>query len=462
MVDLQLQLGIINDSVKAYMTTQTLQEGWLELMDFLKVKCSPTEFQNWLSLIQLIEIREQKLILEVPNVFVQEYFLENYKSDLMTFLPMYKGKLPLEFVIMDRSRDQSIEFVAEDIPIADTVTDNLRHLSYTFEKFIEGPSNQFAKSAAIGAATRPGASYTPLFIHGGVGRGKTHLLWAIRNYLASSPEKYNIHYSTTESFINDLVTSLRNKSLDKLKQYYRSLDIFLVDDIQFLQNRPNFEEEFCNMFESLIHEKKQIVITSDKPPSALQLSERLIARMEWGLVAHIGSPDLETRVAILQAKAEQRGIKLPHSVAFFIAERIFHNVRQLEGAINRLSAYCNLMHLEVTQSVAETTLNEIFQYTTKRSLTVDHILKSVAAMFNVKVSDLCGNNRTRNITLPRQIAMYLAKELISESSLIKLATAFGGKTHSTLLHAWKKIRNEIKHNVILRKQIQLTKQTLDN
>ena len=179
MVDLQLQLGIINDSVKAYMTTQALQEGWLELMDFLKAKCSPTEFQNWLSLIQLIEIREQKLILEVPNVFVQEYFLENYKSDLMTFLPMYKGKLPLEFVIMDRSRDQVIEFAHEEIPIANTVTDNLRHLSYTFEKFIEGPSNQFAKSAAIGAATRPGASYTPLFIHGGVGRGKTHLLWAL-------------------------------------------------------------------------------------------------------------------------------------------------------------------------------------------------------------------------------------------------------------------------------------------
>lgn len=443
------------------MTTQTLQEGWFELIEFLKVKCSPTEFQNWLSLIQLIEVRDQKLILEVPNVFVQEYFLENYKSDLMTFLPMYKGKLPLEFVIMDRSRDQLIELVEENVSIVDDTTDNFRYLGYTFEKFIEGPSNQFAKSAAIGAATRPGANYTPLFIHGGVGRGKTHLLWAIKNYLQSSPSKYNIHYSTTESFINDLVTSLRNKSLDKLKQYYRGLDIFLVDDIQFLQNRPNFEEEFCNMFESLIHEKKQIVITSDKPPSALQLSERLIARMEWGLVAHIGSPDLETRVAILQAKAEQRGIKLPHSVAFFIAERIFHNVRQLEGAINRLSAYCHLMHLEVTQSVAETTLQEIFQYTTKRSLTVDHILKSVATMFNVKVSDLCGNNRTRNIALPRQIAMYLAKELISESSLMKLATAFGGKTHSTLLHAWKKIRNEIEHNVVLRKQIQLTKQTLD-
>ena len=236
----------------------------------------------------------------------------------------------------------------------------LNHL-YTFQNFIEGPSNQFVKSAAFGVASHPGRSYNPLFIHGGVGLGKTHLLHGIGHYILSHNKKLKIGCITTEGFINDLVEHLKSKSLDKMKRYYRTLDILLVDDIQFLQNRANFEEEFCNTFETLINKNKQIVITSDKPPSQLKLSERLIARMEWGLVANIGTPDLETRVAILQHKAEQRGIKIPSRVAFFIAEHIYNNVRQLEGAINRLSAYCRMMHEEVTEKVAEETLSEMFE-----------------------------------------------------------------------------------------------------
>ena len=240
----------------------------------------------------------------------------------------------------------------------------------------------------MGVASRPSKSYNPLFIHGGVGLGKTHLLHAIGHYIREHHKKLRIHCITTEGFINDLVDNLRNKSIDRMKRFYRSLDVLLVDDIQFLQSRLNFEEEFCNTFESLINQSKQIVITSDKPPGQLKLSERMIARMEWGLVANIGIPDLETRVAILQHKAEQKGFRVPQKVAFFIAEHIFNNVRQLEGAINRLGAYCRLMGLDITEETVEKTLSELFQYAPHKKISVENILKSVATIFEVRVSDL--------------------------------------------------------------------------
>jgi chromosomal replication initiator protein len=308
---------------------------------------------------------------------------------------------------------------------------------------------------------RPGKSYNPLFIHGGVGLGKTHLLHAICHYAKQHHKRLKLHCITTEAFINDLVDNLRSKSTDKMKRFYRSLDILLVDDIQFLQSRLNFEEEFCNMFEALINQNKQIVITSDKPPGDLKLSERMIARMEWGLVANVGVPDLETRVAILQHKAEQKGVKLSHRVAFFIAERIFQNVRQLEGALNRLAAYSRMMGIDVTEDVVENTLSELFQKSPHKRISVDQILKNVSVMFGVRVADLRGTSRAKNIAFPRQVAMYLAKEMINES-LIKLATAFGGKTHSTLLHAWKKISNQIGSNDTLRRQIQMARRNLES
>ena len=245
-----------------------------------------------------------------------------------------------------------------------------------------------------------------------------------------------------------------------MKKFYRSLDVLLVDDIQFLQNRLNFEEEICNTFEALINQNKQIIITSDKPPGQLKLSERIIGRMEWGLVANVGIPDLETRVAILQHKAEQKGLRIPHKVAFFIAEHIFNNVRQLEGALNRLNACCRLMGMDITEEVVEKTLSELFQYTPQKKVSVENILKSVAAIFEVRVSDLRGTSRSKDVAFPRQVAMYLAKELINES-LMKLSAAFGGKTHSTLLHAWKKIQGQVQNDEMLRKQIQMARRNLE-
>lgn len=443
------------------MLTKTPKECWEEFIHFVEECCSATEFQNWIAPIKVDPSSETELVLEVPNIFVQEYLLQNFKKHLDNFLPTKaNGGLALSFVLAAPKKQVAPKPV-EQQPIVSEKQEYTLNPLYTFEHFIEGTSNQFVKSAALGIGLRPGKSYNPLFIHGGVGLGKTHLLHAIGHYVKQHHKRLKVHCITTESFINDLVDALRNKSTEKMKRFYRTLDVLLVDDIQFLQSRLNFEEEFCNMFEALINQNKQIVITSDKPPGELKLSERMIARMEWGLVAHVGIPDLETRVAILQHKAEQKGIKISHKVAFFIAERIFNNVRQLEGALNRLAAFSQMMGLDVTEEIVENTLSELFQKSPNKRVSMDNILKSVAIMFGVRVSDLCGSSRAKNIALPRQVAMYLAKELINDS-LMKLAASFGGKTHSTLLHAWKKISNQIGKDEMLRRQIQMARRNIES
>lgn len=441
------------------MLTKNQADIWSDFLAYIEERCSAAEFQNWIAPIQVADSATDELVLLVPNIFVQEYLLQNYKKDLAGFIPLKtNGDLALKFIIAEEAKKQP---VVQQAPSPPPPQDSFKlNPHYTFENFIEGASNQFVKSAALGVASHPGKSYNPLFIHGGVGLGKTHLLHAIGHYIKLHHKKLKIHCITTEGFINDIVDNLKNKSMDRMKRFYRSLDILLVDDIQFLQNRLNFEDEFCNTFESLINQNKQIVITCDKPPSQLKLSERLVARMEWGLVAHIGAPDIETRVAILQHKAELRGIRLPHKVAFFIAEHIYNNVRQLEGAINRLSAFSRLIGKEVTEEVVENTLGELLQHNPQKRVSVDHILQCVGTVFEVRVSDLRGTSRQKNVALPRQVAMYLAKELMTDS-LMKLASSFGGKTHSTLLHAWKKISDLLASDETLRRKVEMARRNLE-
>jgi chromosomal replication initiator protein len=447
------------------MLTCDARETWMQFLEYVKKRCSLTAFENWLAPIKVLDSSAENICLEVPNIFVKAYLLDNYKKDLCAFVPVNaEGEPAIEFIIADqpaRKQQQLPTRTAAQPAVEESAEYELKlNPAYRFDNFIEGPSNQFVKSAAMGIANRPGRSYNPFFIHGGVGLGKTHLLHAIGHYVREHHKKLRVQCITTEAFINDLVDSLRTKSVDKMKRFYRSLDVLLVDDIQFLQNRLNFEEEFCNTFESLINQNKQIVITSDKPPGQLKLSERIVARMEWGLVAHVGMPDLETRVAILQHKAEQKGLKIANSVAFFIAEHIFSNVRQLEGAINRLTAHCRLLGQEVTEDLVEQTLSELFQTTPKQRVSVENILKSVATVFQIRVTDLKGTSRTKDVALARQAAMFLAKEMMQES-LIMIGASFG-KTHSTILHACKTIENKIKKDEALKRQIALCRRNIES
>lgn len=439
-----------------------IKNGWIQFLEFIESRCSSAEFENWIAPIRLIEAAPEQIILEVPNPFVQEYLLDNFKEVLCNFLPLRaSGEPAIQFLIATEKVTASPLPIPAAAPEEESGFDLRLNPLYIFDHFIEGPSNQFVKSAAVGVANRPGKSYNPLFIHGGVGLGKTHLLHSIGHYVGEHHKKLRIQAITTEAFINDIVDHLRNKSIDKLKRFYRSLDVLLVDDIQFLQNRLNFEEEFCNTFEALLNQNKQIVITSDKPPAQLKLSERMVARMEWGLVAHMGVPDLETRVAIIKHKSERRGLDIPNQIAFFIAEHIYNNVRQIEGAINRLCAHSKLMSAHLNEDVVEKILSEMFQSNApSKKISVEEILKSVAAVFEVRISEIKGESRHKEIALARQVAMYLAKEMIDDS-LMKIAASFGGKTHSTLLHAWKKITDQIQMNEMLRRQVQMVRRNIE-
>jgi chromosomal replication initiator protein len=364
------------------MTTCGLDKDvWTQFIEFVQSRCSATEFENWISPIRCIEVKDTALVLEVPNVFVQEYLLENYKNALCHFLPCRpNGEPAITFTVAGPCEPKKRKITVQ----SEARSNSKLNPTYTFDTFIEGPSNQFVKSSAMGVAARPGKTYNPLFIYGGVGLGKTHLLHGVGHYVEQRHKKCRTECITTEEFINNLVDHLRNKSIDKMKRFFRNLDVLLVDDIQFLESRLNFEEEFCNTFESLIKQNKQIVITSDKPPSQLKLSERLIARMEWGLVAHVAPPDLETRVAILCQKSEAKGLCLDTQVAFFIAEHIHANVRQLEGAINKLSAYAHLMGMTLNKEAVCEILQDIFQTKVSKSISVDEILDIVSTLYDVK------------------------------------------------------------------------------
>lgn len=440
------------------------RDAWTSFLQFAKQQLSPAAYGNWIAPVRVVKTGDEELTLEVPNIFVKEYLLSNYAKEMKAFLPVRSnGELAVNWVIAKRQLLNKAKHKTPSQPLQNSGIQQDHQVklnrNYRFETFIEGPNNQFVKSAAFGVASRPGQSYNPLFIHGGVGLGKTHILHAIGHHIKETHPHLCVQCITTEAFINDLVDHLRNKSIDRLKRFYRkNVDVLLVDDIQFLQNRLNFEEEFSHTFETLINQNKQIVITSDKPPSQLDLSERLIARMEWGLVAHLDMPDLETRVAILQHKAELKGISLAPNVAFFIAEHIHCNVRQLEGAVNRLSAHSRLLNTTLTEETVEQALKEMFQHAPKDKVSVEEILKSVAAIFEVRVSELKGQSRAKHIALPRQVAMFLAKEMISES-LSMLGNSFG-KTHSTILHAHKSIANKLSQNDILRRRINMVRRNM--
>lgn len=452
---------------KTGIMSRSLQEIWQQFLLDVQDSCSPLEVRKWINPIKCQgESNDKKLVLHVPNVFVKEHLLSNYSQKLSLLFGTKKSQLPLTFCIDSTAPKKQVHYVKDNTNLAPlkqrTRPQNL-NASYTFDSFVAGTSNQFIKSAAEGVATQPGHAGNVLFLHGSVGLGKTHLLHAMGNHIFEHHPNTQIACLTTEEFINHLVECLQNRSIQNMKKFYRNLDVLLVDDIQFLQNRKNFEDEFCNTFESLITHNKLIVITSDLPPKQLSLSSRIIDRMQKGLTIEVLPPDLETRVAILQDKASRRGVSLSTSLSLFIAERIFGNVRQLEGALNRLIAlrdHGGISLKDISQEWIEQELGSLFTKTMQK-VSVENILSHVSETFKVQISDLKGTSRAQHITFPRQVAMYLAKELLQDS-LLKIASSFGGKTHSTLLHAWKKIKEKMSSDKEIQQKIESAKTYLKN
>lgn len=398
-----------------------------------------------------------------PNRFVQQWVRDKFLARIKTFAQSHFGR-PMDIELLLREKDASpapalptaapantplMSSTNESsprpmgTPLAGRVTQLPRDLArlnptFTFESFVTGNANDLACAAAKQVAEKPGSAYNPLFIYGGVGLGKTHLIHAIGNYFRHHHPQGKVRYIHSESYVSDVVRAYQHKAFDDFKRYYHSLDMLLIDDIQFISGKSRTQEEFFYAFNALIESHKQLVITCDTYPKEITgLENRLISRFGWGLTVAIEPPELEMRVAILNKKADQEGIKLHDDVAFFLAKHVQSNVRELEGALKRILAYANFSHRDITLDLCRDALRDLLAVQ-NRQISIENIQKTVAEYYKIKVSDMYSKKRNRNVARPRQVAMALAKEL-TQLSLPNIGEAFGGRDHTTVLHACRKI-----------------------
>jgi chromosomal replication initiator protein len=427
-----------------------MDELWAEALTEIKERIGKQNFDTWIKPVRFNLKSKNEIVLAVPNKFFRDWLTEHYLRQIETILTsISKNDVAVTFEIDPKLEHQSSaakhDKKTEREPIQPALNRNNLVQKYTFENFVIGASNQFAHAACMAVANQPGEHYNPLFIYGGVGLGKTHLVNAIGHRAAAQKPNLKIAYLSSESFMNELIASLRRDKMDEFKKKFRNVDILIVDDVQFIAGKERTQEEFFHTFNSLYESHKQIVITSDKFPKEIPgLEDRLRNRFEWGLIADIQPPDMETRVAILQKKAEVEGVKLPHDVAIFLASHIDSNVRELEGALTRLGAFSSLTKTLITIEFAKEVLVHNLK-NAERELTIESIQKTICDYFNIKIGDLKAKRRTQNIALPRQMAMYLCRKH-TETSFPTIGDKFGGRDHSTVIHASKTIERKIKED----------------
>jgi chromosomal replication initiator protein len=426
-----------------------MEEVWSKVIDSLRERVGQQNFDIWIKPIHVISIDGENVELEVPNRFFKEWVNEHYASLIKEALSTYHHKTcHLQFRIRNEKMNE------KDFTLSPPLNGDLRDLplikptfnpKYTFDHFVVGASNQFANAACLAVANSPAKNYNPLFIYGGVGLGKTHLLHAIGNYIVQHrilPEVKKICYITSEEFTNEVINSLRYEKMDDFRNKYRKMDILLIDDIQFIAGKERTQAEFFHTFNSLYEARKQIVVTSDKFPKDIpDFEERLRSRFEWGLIADIQPPDLETKVAILRKKAEHENISLSNEVAFFLASQIDSNIRVLEGSLIRIGAFSSLTKTPIDLQLAKDVLKNIIK-PKEELISIDLIQKVVSTFFNIKVFDLKVKRKNKGYVIPRQIAMFLCRKL-TNASLIEIGEKFGGKDHSTVLHSIKKVEEKI-------------------
>lgn len=421
-----------------------LTKLWQNLLEIIKPDILPVSFSTWIETIIPVEISVDKIVLEVPYEYNREMVNTKYSPLIKNALIYLTGK-DYELDIRIKSEPTS------KIPIPVKNTSMGMHLNpgYTFETFVIGKSNQIAHAASKNVAQSicegRVSAYNPLFLHGGVGLGKTHLMHAICHQILKSRPDAKIMYTTSEQFTNELINAIKDDKNREFREKYRTVDILLIDDIQFIGGRESTQEEFFHTFNALYQNNKHIVITSDRPPKELYtLEERLKTRFECGGIYDINPPDFETRIAILKKKADQIGIEIPDEIYNFIAEKITSNIRELEGAIKMIMSYHNLMNKDITLSMAEEALKD-YNTVNKKQISIPVIAQNVEKYCNLKDNELKSSDRSKRVSYPRQIAMYIMKEL-TDSSLIQIGDFFGGKDHSTVLHGINKIRKDIDTN----------------
>ena len=426
-----------------------MENLWPKVIDSLKERVGQQNFDIWIKPIRCISIEGENIELEVPNRFFKDWINERYSSHIHeTLASLTQKRFHLQFQIRNARvvpQEVAVRMPQKKGGKAVLPQDTVFNPKYTFENFVVGAGNQFAHAASLAVANLPAKNYNPLFIYGGVGLGKTHLLHAIGNHLIENrilPEIKKICYLSSEEFTNELINSLRYEKMDEFRNKFRKMDILLIDDIQFIAGKERTQAEFFHTFNSLYEARKQIVVTSDKFPKDIpNFEERLRSRFEWGLIADIQPPDIETKVAILKKKAESEKILLPNEVAFFLGSQIDSNIRVLEGCLIRIGAFASLTKTPINIDVAKEVLKNIIK-PKEELISIDSIQKAVATSFNIKISDLKMKRKMKGFVIPRQIAMYLARKLTS-ASLIEIGDKFGGKDHSTVLHSVKKVEEKV-------------------
>lgn len=415
---------------------------WEKTRNSIRQRVGESPYNTWFSGLQAKEKDPQTLVVEAPDEFFKNWLVDHYFILIQeTVNQIAQQSIALEFEvnpdIAHKDDTSLLTRLAKGFqkPDASSLKINPR---FNFDSFVVGPSNRFAHAASMAVAESPAKAYNPLFIYGGVGLGKTHLMQAVTQKIVENNQKAKCFYITSERFTNELIDSIRHRATNQFRQKYRNVDVLLIDDIHFIAGKESTQEEFFHTFNSLHNDRKQIIISSDRPPQEIaNLEERLSSRFTWGLIVDIQPPDFETRVAILRKKLEQEQVTVPDDVIFFIAQEIKRNIRELEGALIRVIAYSLLEDKVITLDRAKVVLKDMVKETFKL-INVDMIQKSVATHFRISLSDMKTKKRNKNIVLPRQVAMYLCRQL-TNLSLPEIGYAFGGKDHTTVLHSCKKI-----------------------
>jgi chromosomal replication initiator protein len=420
----------------------TLEDSWHKSLSKIEQKVGASVFELWFKPIRMVQVKDQIVTLEIPNRFYREWIDDTYPNLIKDSLEAALSfPVTLKYKIgeqQDTSQKKNIEKLEQKrIRLANKGI--YLNPKYTFDNFIKGESNQFAHAAALAVAESPGKIYNPLFIYGGAGLGKTHLMNAIGNRVLETRHDVSILYIPTEQFITEVVSALRHDRMTELKEKYRNLDLLLLDDIQFIANKERTQEEFFHTFNALYEKQKQIVVSCDRSPKDISdITDRLRSRFTMGLIADIQPPDTETKIAIIYKKAEMMNIRnIPEEVVHFLAGGIKSNIRELEGSLIRIAAQASFSGEEITMEKTKKILKDVI-HDDQRPITVDTVQKAVCDFYSLKMSDIKAKRRTKDVTLPRQVAMYLSKQ-VTGSSLSDIGKAFGGKDHATVIYACKQM-----------------------
>ena len=446
-----------------------LKKIWAKTLETIKSELSEVSFNTWIKSCEPISISPDTITISVPNSFTQDILDKRYKDLVANSIEVVCSKLyKIEFVIASEAfekeeiKDTSSNSSSKSIVVNDEMSSTLNP-KYTFNSFVIGNSNRFAHAASLAVAESPAKAYNPLFIYGGVGLGKTHLMHAIGHYILDNNPSAKVVYVSSEKFTNELINAIKDDKNEDFRNKYRNVDVLLIDDIQFIAGKERTQEEFFHTFNALHDANKQIILSSDRPPKEIPtLEDRLRSRFEWGLIADIQVPDFETRMAILKKKADVENLNVSNEVMGYIATKIKSNIRELEGALIRIIAYSSLTNREVTVDLASEALKDIISKKQRKHITIDIIQDVVSSYFNLRVEDLKSQRRTRNVAYPRQIAMYLSRKL-TDMSLPKIGEEFGGRDHTTVIHAYEKISENLKTDDSLQHTINdITKKLTQN